>query len=303
MPDGVTSRALAYRSGLDEVVGMGCGISCLMGAPVANVLAVGVPRGDAGLVVDRVVVLSDVHGVVPALSAVLAEPDVQAAPLIVLTGDIAAGPQPVRALDLLLSLGDRVVWVRGNCERELVSAARGDAVAEAISAWAGAQLRDDHVELLARLPKTVTLDVRGLGDVLFCHATPRDDEEFVLVDSPLGRWADVLDGAPDTVVCGHTHMPYVRLADRRTIVNPGSVGMPYGTTGAHWALLGGSDGPAIQLRRTHFDRMAAADAIEADCDYPDVAEWTRFYLREPVSDVEALEAFTPRSRGADRALG
>jgi predicted phosphodiesterase len=253
--------------------------------------------------IDSVAVLSDVHGVVPALTAVLAEPDVQGAGLIVLTGDIAAGPQPVRTLDLLLSLGDRVVWVGGNCERELVAAARGDAVPEPISAWAGAQLGDDHVELLDGLPKTVTLDVRGLGEVLFCHATPRDDEEFVLVDSSLARWAEVLGDAPDTIVCGHTHMPYVRLADRRTIVNPGSVGMPYGTTGAHWALLGGADAPAIQLRRTHFDRAAAADAIDAECDYPDIAEWTRFYLREPVSDTEALAEFTPRSRPADGALG
>jgi putative phosphoesterase len=253
--------------------------------------------------VDRVAVLSDVHGVLPALTAVLGEPDVRGADLIVLTGDIAAGPQPAQVLDLLLSLGERVVWVGGNCERELVAAARGHAVAVPISAWAGRQLRDDHVDLLEGLPKTVTLDVRGLGDVLFCHATPRDDEEFVLVDSPLDRWAEVLDGAPDTVVCGHTHMPYVRLADRRTIVNPGSVGMPYGTTGAHWALLGGANGPAIQLRRTVFDRAAAADAIERECDFPGIAEWTRDYLREPASDTEALAAFTPRSRGADGAAG
>jgi len=252
---------------------------------------------------DRVAVLSDVHGVLPALRAVLAEPDVATAELIVLTGDVAAGPQPVATLDLLLSLGDRVVWVGGNCERELVAAARGTGTPEPITAWAGTQLRADQVELLDRLPKSVTIEVRGLGQVLFCHATPRDDEEFVLVDSPLTRWAEVLDGAPDTVVCGHTHMPYVRLADRRTIVNPGSVGMPYGTTGAHWALLGGADGPAIQLRRTHFDRAAAADAIEADCDFPGIAEWTRFFVRAPASDVDALAAFTPKSRPADGGLG
>jgi putative phosphoesterase len=253
--------------------------------------------------VDRVAVLSDVHGVLPALTAVLAEPDVAGAELIVLTGDIAAGPQPVQTLDLLLSLGERVVWVGGNCERELVDAARGNDVPEPISAWAGARLRADQVALLDGLPRSVTLEVRGLGEVLFCHATPRDDEEFVLVDSPLDRWAEVLDGAPDTVVCGHTHMPYLRLADRRTIVNPGSVGMPYGTTGAHWALLGGADGPAIQLRRTHYDRAAAADAIDAECDFPGIAEWTRYFVREPASDAEALAVFTPKSRPADGALG
>ncbi len=246
--------------------------------------------------VDQVAVLSDVHGVLPAVEAVLAEPDVGAADLIVLTGDIAAGPQPARTLDLLLSLGERVRWVHGNCERELVDIARGSdaALPDQISGWAAAQLRTEHVELLDGLPRSITLDVRGLGEVLFCHATPRDDEEFVLVDSSLDRWAEVLEGAPDTVVCGHTHMPFVRLVDRRTIVNPGSVGMPYGTTGAHWALLGGADGPAIQLRRTDYDRAAAADAIEADCDYPDIAAWTQFFIREPVSDTEALATFAPK---------
>src|SRR6266516_1436326 len=75
--------------------------------------------------VASVAVLSDIHGVLPALDAVLAEPDVQAAERIVLTGDIAAGPQPVQVLDRLLGLGDRVTWVRGNADRELVELGRG----------------------------------------------------------------------------------------------------------------------------------------------------------------------------------
>src|SRR5215472_5653936 len=67
-----------------------------------------------------VAVLSDIHGVMPALEAVLAEPDVGAADLVVLTGDLASGPQPVETLDTLRALGDRAVWVRGNADRELV---------------------------------------------------------------------------------------------------------------------------------------------------------------------------------------
>lgn len=240
--------------------------------------------------VERVAVLSDVHGVLPALKAVLAEPDVAAAELIVLTGDIAAGPQPVRTLDLLLSLGDRVVWVSGNCERALVAAARGADVSEPITAWAGKQLRADQVALLDGLPKSVTLELRGLGEVLFCHATPRDDEEFVLVDSSLDRWAEVLDGAPDTVVCGHTHMPFHRLVDRRLVVNPGSVGMPYGRPGPHWALL--RDGTAA-LRHTELDLDAAAEAIVAASAYPGVGAWVDEYVRTAYSDVEALTTFTP----------
>ncbi|HEX7994129.1 MAG TPA: metallophosphoesterase, partial [Streptosporangiaceae bacterium] len=67
----------------------------------------------------RVAVLSDIHGVLPALEAVLGESDVAAADLVVLTGDLAAGPQPAETIDALRDLGDRAVWVRGNADREL----------------------------------------------------------------------------------------------------------------------------------------------------------------------------------------
>ena len=251
---------------------------------------------------DRVAVLADVHCVLPALEAVLAQPEVRAADLVVLPGDVAAGPQPVATIDLLTSLGDRVVWVSGNCERVTVELARGTRTADdpnlEFAAWGARALRSDQVDRMAALPKTVTLPVRGLGEVLFCHATPRDDEEFVLVDSEIPRWKEVLAGVPETVgtvVCGHTHMPFVRLVDRLTVVNPGSVGMPYGTTGAHWALLGGTDGAAIQLRRTGFDAEQACAKIAAGSSYPKLEEWLDFFVRNPASDIEALQTFGPKA--------
>ncbi|GAB3177201.1 putative phosphodiesterase [Micromonospora palomenae] len=242
---------------------------------------------------ERVAVLSDIHGALPALEAVLAEPDVAAADLIVLTGDIAAGPQPVEVLDLLVSLGDRVRWVRGNADRELVEARAGRPSPIEVSNWAAGQLRDDHLALLAVLPLTVTLPVDGLGPTLFCHATPRDDEEVVLVDSRPARWAEVFAGVPAevrAVVCGHTHMPFTRLVDRRLVVNPGSVGMPYGGPGAYWALLG----PGVQLRRTAFDVEAACARVVAESGFPDAADWADEYLRSRHSDLDALAAFGPR---------
>jgi putative phosphoesterase len=246
--------------------------------------------------VSSVAVLSDIHGVLPALDAVLAEPEVQAAERIVLTGDIAAGPQPVEVLDRLVGLGERVVWVRGNAETELVLLARDPAreIPYPISRWAADQLRPEQVELIDALPHPVTLTVDGFGEVLFCHGSPRDEDEVVLVDSRLSRWAEVLADLPEsvtTVVCGHTHMPFVRLAHRRLIVNPGSIGMPYGSAGAHWAKL--ADG-AVQLRRTDFDIEAARAAIRAASSFPDVDEWTDEYLYSRNSDADAIEAFGPR---------
>jgi predicted phosphodiesterase len=244
---------------------------------------------------SRVAVLSDIHGVLPALEAVLAEADLAAAERIVVTGDIAAGPQPVEVLDLLAGLGARVAWVGGNADRELVEYARGGraTIPDPVAPWAAEQLRGDQVELLAGLPASVTLPVAGLGDVLFCHATPHSDEDVVLVDTRLSRWAEVLAGLDpgvETVVCGHTHMPFARLAHRRLVVNPGSVGMPYGRAGAHWALLG----PGVQLRRTVFDVDAACARVVAESGYPEAAAWADHFLRARVSDARAIEVFGPR---------
>jgi predicted phosphodiesterase len=244
---------------------------------------------------ERVAVLSDIHAVLPALEAVLAEPDVESADRIVLTGDIAAGPQPVEVLDLLIGLGDRVSWVRGNADREVVECRQGKpgSIPDAIAPWAAEQLRDDHLKLLAALPRSITLPVSGLGKVLFCHATSRDDEEVVLVDSRLERWAEVLadvDEGVQTIVCGHTHMPFVRLAHGRLVVNPGSVGMPYGRAGAHWGLLG----PGVELRCTRYDIESACARVAAESSYPEAAEWADYYLNARATDADALRVFGPR---------
>jgi putative phosphoesterase len=242
-----------------------------------------------------VVVLADVHGVLPALEAVLAEDDVRAADVVVLAGDIASGPMPVETLEVLRELGERVVWVRGNADRELVAMARQTFEGEApdgVSPWAAEQLRVDQVELLASLPTSVTI-----GDALYCHATPRDDEEMVLVDSPISRWAQVFSDVPDevrTVVCGHTHMPFARQVDRRLVVNAGSVGMPYGAPGPSWALVT-PDG--VQLRRSALDSTKAAERIVAESSYPGREAWVAEYLLSNYSDTEALEAFRPRAEG------
>ncbi len=244
--------------------------------------------------VVSVAVLSDVHGVLPVLEAVLGEPQVQDADLVVVTGDHAAGPQPGPVLDRLLAEGDRLLLVRGNADRELVALRRGEDVEipDEITPWAAAQLTDDQVTLLAGLPHPLVLDVDGFGPVVFCHGTPRLDDERVLVDSPLTRWAAALSGLSDdqrTVVCGHTHMPFARLVDRRLVINPGSIGMPYGRAGGSWALL--HDG-GVSLRHTAIDVDAVVEAVVAGSDFPQRQAWADEYIRAVNSDADAIEAFT-----------
>ena len=250
-----------------------------------------------------VAVLADVHGNLPALSAVLAEPDVAAADAVVLLGDIALGPMPAQTLEVLAGLGERAIWVHGNCEREMVAAFDGVTVpgpngpqASASAALIGRRHRD----MLDRLPLAVTLEIDGLGVCGFCHASPRRDDEMLLVDSPVQRWDAALSGLGaevGTVVCGHTHMPFDRLAAGRRVVNPGSVGMPYGPPGAHWALLG----QGIWLRRTRYDTAAATEVIQAS-GYPDGAAWSAStcFTTTPIPRPSRRSPRSPASRKARR---
>lgn len=232
----------------------------------------------------------------PALDAVLEEPDVAAADRIVVCGDHAAGPQPTEVLDRLLGLGDRVTLVRGNADRELSAMAADPAVdvGDPVAAWAATVLEARHLALLDGLPHPVEVDLDGFGPVLFCHGSPRDDEEVLLVDTRMSRWREAFAGLPErvrTVVGGHTHMPFARLVDGRLVVVPGSVGMPYGRSGAHWALL--QDG-AVTLRRTVFDAEAAVESIASASTYSDARRWASDALLHPAGDAEVLAAFAPR---------
>ena len=112
----------------------------------------------------------------------------------------------------------------------------------------------------------------------------------MLVDSPVAGFRAGFAGLTEaTVVLGHTHMPFDRLADRRRFVNPGSVGMPYGTPGAYWALLG----PDVVLRRTGYDLSEAGRSMVAAAPgYPGLAEFVAENVLTVPSDAEALAVFS-----------
>jgi predicted phosphodiesterase len=195
--------------------------------------------------------LYDVHGNLPALEAVLAEAD---ADLILVGGDAVAGPWPAETLDRLRGLGDRALFIRGNADREVIEPpkpAREGGPPPGVMEFIRGQLSEEQLSFLAALPLTASVELEGLGRVLFCHATPRDDEELLTRISPDERWAEALSGATErVVVCGHTHTQFDRRLGDARIVNAGSVGMPYeAQSGAYWALLG----PDVELRRTSYE--------------------------------------------------
>jgi putative phosphoesterase len=221
----------------------------------------------------RVAALYDIHGNLPALDAVLDAVPRDA--LIVVGGDVAAGPFPAETVDRLRALGDRVHWLRGNADRELVPAESGLAP-EAVLDWVRARLGPHRIEFLYALPPSVSLDIVGIGRVLFVHATPRNDVDIFTDRTPEPQVAPCFAGVEaDLVVCGHTHIQFEQQIAGVRAVNAGSVGMAYeNAPGAYWTLLG----PGVEHQRTAFESV--------DSDYPD--EWPSALRDEATSYFETV---------------
>jgi putative phosphoesterase len=210
--------------------------------------------------VTRVAVIADIHGNLPALEAVLADVALEGPDLIISCGDVASGPLPIETLDVLRAL-PHTRFVRGNADRSLVTAFDGGQLSDMpgpAADWCAAQLTREHRDFLASFSSKIPVVIDGLGRVLFCHGSPRSDVEMMTSKTPDERLRELTAGVDARViVCGHTHMPFDRTVGRVRVINPGSVGMPYGHPGAYWALLG----PEVEFRRTDYDRGAAAARI------------------------------------------
>ncbi len=207
---------------------------------------------------------------------------------LVFGGDLAAGPMPAETLDRIMGLDALVL--RGNADRELLSGPSGGLIDE----WVVKQLDDRHREYIAALPEQIELDVEGVGHVLFCHGSPRSDEEMILKTTPDEWLREMLAGVEAVVlVCGHTHMQFDRRVDRWRVVNAGSVGLAYGAPGAHWLLLG----PDLEHRRTPYDADAFADRVKT-FDWPIAERFAEENIRTVPSEQEALEFFEPMAAEA-----
>lgn len=248
----------------------------------------------------RVAALYDIHGNLPALEAVLAEVDEADIDLVVCGGDVSAGPMPGAVLDLLRARGDGVAWIRGNADRGLVDLARGEATRGNMpelwferARWSASALSEEQVAFLDGLGERVTCEIEGLGSVLFCHGSPRSDDEILTRITGDERLEEILaDVDHDVVVCGHTHVQFDRTWQGVRIVNAGSVGMPYeGRPGAYWALLG----PGVEHRRTVYDLDDAAERMR-ESGYPGSDEHLR-ELREPRGAEDVTAFFERQARG------
>jgi putative phosphoesterase len=244
----------------------------------------------------RVAVLYDIHANLPALEAVMAGVRAAAAESIVVGGDVLPGPMPRETLDYLRALEMPAQYIHGNGDRNILQILRGgqgDPIPEAFRdsmRWNAAQLDQRDEQWLSTWPSTITLSVGSIGDVFFCHATARNDTEIFTRLTPDGRVAPMFAGVrAGLAVCGHTHMVADRSIDELRIVNPGSVGMPFGEPGAYWMLLDSGDG--VSFRRTTYDFDDAARRIRATA-YPLAEAFAASNVLQPPSEAQMLAAFS-----------
>jgi putative phosphoesterase len=242
----------------------------------------------------RIAAIYDIHGNLPALEAVLEDIERVDVDLIVVGGDVAWGPFPSETIDVLLGL-DAVEFIRGNADREVaermgVHDGLAPEFAE-VTEWCADQLTDDQRSWLRDLPSEFVVDVEGSGTVLFCHGSPRSDEEIITPLSPEERLIEALAGVTaNTIVCGHTHMQFTRTILEKRIANAGSVGLPYQRpAGAYWLLVGSE----LEHRRTDYDTEGAAEIMRrTDC--PHLNDIFTSTIVSPPDSTEIARLFESR---------
>jgi predicted phosphodiesterase len=230
----------------------------------------------------RVLAVYDIHGNPEALEAVLGDPRANDPDVVLVGGDAVPGRFCASVLDRLEALPTR--WVRGNGERE---------VATRENEW-GVITADEIGEVRARTLGDVPLTV-SIDGVLYCHATPRDDNTILTRISSEARYAQALEGVTERlVVAGHTHQQHDVTIGEIRFINAGSVGLPYeGDGAARWLWV--EDG-VPELRQTAYDARAAGEAMLA-AGWPDERS-IKAALIEPIDPAEITSFFEQRARPA-----
>lgn len=226
----------------------------------------------------RFAAVSDIHGNLPALEAVIADIEAKGVGAVVNLGDSLSGPLwPVETAERLIALG----WpcLAGNHERQLLTLPAEEM--GRTDAATAARLTDGVRAWMARLPASLALG----DDVLLCHGTPTSDHTYWLHKGRRGsmREATEIEIARDATghaltLCGHTHLPRcVALSDGRQIANPGSVGLPAyeddlpsyhvvetGTPHARYLIAERTEGSwAVELHAVSYDYELSARRAEA----------------------------------------
>lgn len=224
---------------------------------------------------SEITIFGDIHGNLPALTAVFADMESRGLDNLYCLGDLVGyGTAPneviaaIRERNIPTIMGNYDLGV-GN-DSDDCGCAYTNPVSEALGkrsiAWTNAHTTAENKAFLRELVDNIS---RQLGDlrVVLVHGSPRKVNEYLFEDRPESSLVRLLDMVQaDVLVCGHTHLPYHRvLADGRHVINAGSVGKPKdGDPRACYLVLSAQGCDLdVQFIRVPYDVEAAAQAIEA----------------------------------------
>ncbi len=214
----------------------------------------------------KLAIISDIHGNLDALNAVMDDAKEHGAGAFINLGDmVGTGAYPEEVVKILS--GDHFINVAGNFDIKVLEFSRASqrprarSVKGAIVAAAARDLSEESFNFIASLPPEIRLEVLGKR-ILLVHASPEDPDEHLGPETPeerlaeLGRVADA-----DIVLVGHSHRPFVRMVNGIVFANPGSVGRPGDhDPRASYAILDTGDF-SITVRRVEYDVEAAVRAL------------------------------------------
>ncbi|MBM4287767.1 MAG: metallophosphoesterase family protein [Deltaproteobacteria bacterium] len=219
----------------------------------------------------RLAIISDIHGNLPALEAVLADIESQGLTEIFHLGDLVGyNPFPNETVALISRRG--LPGITGNYD-QAVLARVGDPIGEFLNAkitpmgreiyhWTVIEVNSQSRAFLGALPERLSL-VRGRWRLLLTHGSPRHVKDYVRPSWPDDMVWDLLSEVEEDIVfTGHTHIPSVRPIGGKWLVNPGSVGFPKdGNPLAAYAIVELGSEVRVEIRRVPYDIERTIAAI------------------------------------------
>ena len=212
---------------------------------------------------SKIAVISDIQGNGVALEHVLGAVNHHGVDLIVCLGDIASGPEPVQVIRLLRK--NHVICVRGNMDNVILNPPEytGSDEAEqkyaAMDQWCHAQLSISDQAYLRDLALTYAFEIGSLTGLCF-HGSPHSPDDVIEAVTPADELKIMLrDASQAILLTGHMHLPMLRVFGEQFVVNPGSVGFPYGgrrlmPTCAEYAVLSVMGGDfTVAFQQVHYE--------------------------------------------------
>jgi putative phosphoesterase len=244
----------------------------------------------------RLAVISDIHGNLIALEAVLADIAQQGCDQIICLGDVIEdGPNPRECLHRILGLGCETVM--GNTDERMLNlhGQTPDSSMEKLSHlrdfWSANQLDDEDCEQIKKFKPFLNLENDGLK-LIACHGSPQSNTDAIVQSTSGANLETFFAGhRADLFVGGHTHRPFCINHFEARVINPGSVGLPYrvpanGFTGpypknieafrpfvAEYAMLEvRKNGFGVDLRQVNVDPEKVQQSVQ-NSSMPGKSQW------------------------------